>query len=739
MAVRVTSKAPRYGVPAKVSSALTILLLVSACKGGGGTTGLSFNYTSPYAPPPPVSGGVLTAPISAIFSAVQNQTALIDAAAANLLASDSRYLKQKANWYFTNSAGQQVSPTYSSYPLSNSGVAFAHAAGITGAGQTVGVIDTILNSGHQVFAGTTFMAVDNSSAASSGTDPDHGTMVSSIIAGDSPSFIGVAPDANLDFATFTDTNAMIAATNRAIANGYVAQNNSWGYNTEPVGTAALQNVFSGAQGQAYLTALDTYASQGVVVFAVDNTTTNQHATIMDALPYVRPSLEAGWIAVGNATPTFQGGTLTGVTMQSASCMEAARWCILADGAWDAAMGTNNTGYDFGVGSSFAAPQVSGALALLAQAFPTLTPHELRVRLLASANNRFFNADGTVQLAAGFNKRYSFKYGVGFLDVRAALLPIGPTSMSTGNGVQVNASQPVIVAGSAMGDAVSRSLKGVDVAVTDVLDTPFGMHGDALATTVGPQPIGISQLYKSLASDLTASRTGASGAIDASFDAFSGQTYAMRDVNGDFGVSLLVPATADDAFGVSVKRALTDGPTKLELGLKLAHDNGSVMGFGRNDYGTGANLASLELGLSQDLGNGGFLKLSGELGVADLGSQVALKNVSSASFNSVKLDIGSRDVFETGDRLSFGASLPMAVTSGSAELSAPVIMAAGRSLSQPIGVDLSPSSRQVDLSINYQREITDGLEMVAELLHSENYGNRPGESQDAAVLALKFSF
>jgi hypothetical protein len=46
---------------------------------------------------------------------------------------------------------------------------------------------------------------------------------------------------------------------------------------------------------------------------------------------------------------------------------------------------------------------------------------------------------------------------------------------------------------------------------------------------------------------------------------------------------------------------------------------------------------------------------------------------------------------------------------------------------------------VDLSINYQREITDGLEMVAELLHSENYGNRPGESQDAAVLALKFSF
>jgi hypothetical protein len=102
MAVRVTSKAPRYGVPAKVSSALTILLLVSACKGGGGTTGLSFNYTSPYAPPPPVSGGVLTAPISAIFSAVQNQTALIDAAAANLLASDSRYLKQKANWYFTN-------------------------------------------------------------------------------------------------------------------------------------------------------------------------------------------------------------------------------------------------------------------------------------------------------------------------------------------------------------------------------------------------------------------------------------------------------------------------------------------------------------------------------------------------------------------------------------------------------------------------------------------------------------
>ena len=739
MVVRVTSRSCRSRLPAKVCSALTIVVLVSACKGGSGPS-FSFNYTSPYAPPAPVSGGVLTAPINALFAAVNSQTAVIDAAAAHLIATDSRYLRQKTNWYFTNSAGQQVGPTYSSYPLANSGVAFAHAAGITGAGQTVGVVDTILNSGHETFSGTSFMAVDNSNAASlPGTDPDHGTMVSSIIAGESPTFIGVAPDANLDFATFTDINAMINATYRAINNGYVAQNNSWGYDTQPVSTGSLQNVFSGASGQAYLSALDSYASQGVVVFAVSNQTNAQHATIMDALPYVRPSLEAGWIAVGNATPKFQGGSLTGVTMQSASCMEAARWCILADGAWDAASGTSSTSYDFGVGSSFAAPQVSGALALLAQAFPTLTPHELRVRLLASANNSFFNADGTVQLATGFNKRYSFRYGVGFLDVRAALLPIGPTSMSTGNGVQVNASQPVIIAGSAMGDAVSRSLKGVDVAVTDVLDTSFAMHGDALATSVGPQALGISHLYRSLASDMTGDRLGANGAIDAPFEAFSGQTYAMRDVNGDFGISLLVPATADDAFGVSVKRALTDGPTRLELGLKVAHDDGSVMGFGKNDYGSGANLASLELGLTQDIGNGGFVNLSGELGLADLGSQVALNNVSSASFNSIKLDIGSRDVFESGDRLSFGASMPMAVTSGSAELSAPVIMAAGRSLSQPIGVDLSPSSRQVDLSINYQREITDGMEMVAELLHSENYGNRSGETQDAAVLALKFSF
>ncbi|MFZ1660604.1 MAG: S8 family peptidase [Paracoccaceae bacterium] len=738
MSVTVISEKRRNRLPAKVSSALTMVLLVSACKGGSGT-GLSFNYTSPYAPPPPVSGGVLTAPINALFAAVNSQTSVIDAAAAQLLATDNRYLRQKANWYFTNGAGQQVGPTYSSYPLANSGVAFAHAAGITGAGQTVGVVDTILNSGHQVFNGTTFMAVDNSSAASSGTDPDHGTMVSSIIAGDSPTFIGVAPDANLDFATFTDINAMINATYRAINNGYVAQNNSWGYDTQPIGNASFQNVFSGPSGQAYLSALDTYASQGVVVFAVSNQTNAQHATIMDALPYIRPSLEEGWIAVGNATPKFQGGNLTGVIMQSSSCLEAARWCILADGAWDAASGTSSTSYDFGVGSSFATPQVSGALALLGQAFPTLTPHELRVRLLASANNSFFNADGTVELATGFDKRYSFRYGVGFLDVRAALLPIGPTSMSTGNGVQVNANQPVIIAGSAMGDAVSRSLKGIDVAVTDVLDTPFSMHGDALATSVGPQALGISHLYKSLASDMTSDRLGHNGAIDAPFDSFAGQTFAMRDVNGDFGVSLLVPARADDAFGVSVKRALTDGPTRLELGLKLAHDDGSVMGFGKNDYGSGANLASLELGLTQDLGNGGFLNLSGELGLADLGSQVALSNVSSARFNSIKLDIGSRDVFASGDRLSFGASMPMAVTNGSARLSAPVIMAAGRSLSQPIGVDLAPSSRQVDLSINYQREIADGLEMVAELLHSENYGNRAGETQDAAVLALKFSF
>lgn len=729
----------------RTSKAVQILLVtlsLTACKSGESGNNTTFNYSSPYAPPAPVLNTVLTAASSFVPAGM---VATFDAAANSLLTTDIRYTNQAFNnWSITLDDGTQVFGLNSN-PLKHSGIAFAHAAGLTGAGETVVLADTHINENHEVFVPGQVTVTSNTMLVSDKGENDHGTTVAAIIGGQSGSFIGTAPGANIIFGAYTTDQTLTAATNAAISSSAVAMNNSWGYDSLFVNTTNFQNVFSGTSGQNYLTALRNYANQGVVVFAVSNNTTHTHSTIMDALPYVDPSLEAGWLAVANGVPSFSGGGISSVQLLSSGCYESARWCLVADGTWaQGALATNagnvasNTDYGWGTGSSFAAPQVSGALALLAEAFPGLSPHELRVRLMASANNKFFTPDATVELANGFHKGYSYVYGLGFLDVRAALLPIGPTAMSLASGGSVNTDQPIIQSGSAMGDAVATSLSRIDVAVTDSLNAGFNMKGEALAGSSAPTPLSTKLMSKALTSDLASLRTGTMGAISDPFASFNAPTLAVSDPNGDFAATVLLSTPGNDSFGLSVKRALIDGPTKLELGVKVARDSGSVIGFGGSDGEAASNLAALQLGLTQDLGAGGFLSLSGEMGLANLGSQAALSNVSSAAFDSVRLDIGQHGIFADNDRLALGISMPMAVTSGSAELIVPVAHATGISY-DPVQLDLAPADRQFDLALSYQREIAPGLEMTMQLVHAENYGNRAGMTDTAGVWALRYAF
>jgi hypothetical protein len=248
------------------------------------------------------------------------------------------------------------------------------------------------------------------------------------------------------------------------------------------------------------------------------------------------------------------------------------------------------------------------------------------------------------------------------------------------------------------------------------------------------------MAKSLTADLTDRRTNLYATDSNPFSGFGGQSYAVHDQDGLLKAAVLMPAAGDNSYGLNLTKALTgEGPTRVELGVKIAHDQGSIMGFGGTDGQSGANLLSLQLGLSADLGEGSFVTLSGELGLASLGEQAALSKVSTAGFNSLSVGFGSREVFAAGDKLAFGVSMPIAVTSGSADLVLPVNGRSSREAFSPVNIDLSPSDRQVDLSISYQRPLAPGLELAVELVHAENYGNRAGQQDTAGVLALKFAF
>ncbi len=707
---------------------ISCIALLAGCGGGGedGTSPVS-PYLSQFAAPGPVNIAVL----NAFFAGANGANVVTDTAA--LLAS-SAYLNTPATIAWLR-ANFDPNITGQVYAMRSSGAAFAHAAGVTGDGELIAISDERMSPGHAVFAGKSVVIDSNSTGGN-----EHGTSVASVALGNSANFVGTAPDADLLFGTYDTDDDLASLGQEALARGAVAWNNSWGYvdaneNTITISQTAFNSTFSGTSGQAYLASLDAYAAQGVVIFAMSNDESEVNAGIMDALPFLRPSLEAGWIAAVNGVPTFTNGNVSSVNLLSSSCLQAARWCMIADGSWNAATGSGST-FAFTTGSSFAAPQISGALALLAEAFPLLDPHDLRVRLLASAEDGFFTPDDTVELATGFFKGYSITYGHGFLDIEAALKPIGGTTMTLSEGGTISTNEPVLLTGTAFGDAIEMSLNDTDVMVKDALSAGFVMPAEALTAGAQPGSRAAALLSRSLASNLAVERTTEAAALSDPFAAFGGNTVNLYAPDGLSKASVLVPQAGAGSAGVTFTRALTDGATRIEMGLKVARDDGQMMSL---DGNSGATMASVTLGLTQDLGGSAFLALSGEMGITDLGGSTALSNASSARFDSVEMKIGRSDVFAKGDRLTLGVGMPVAVASGTTQVDLPVYREGAAMAFEPVNINLAPEDRQMDMTVSYQTALADGLEMKLSLAHSDNFGNRAGVTDTGGALAFTFRF
>jgi hypothetical protein len=722
-----TPRPARHGA-APLAGSLRALLLgstllsLAACGGSGEEDGGGSDY-SVNVPAAPDSGGS-----GILGSYFVSSFAPYEALAADLRAS-ALYAIQQVSWSFQNAPAT----VRNSFAPASARVEYAHAAGLTGKGQVVAIVDAGFRASHEAFA-------DNVISKPNGLPVDsHGTAVASVVAGFSPTMVGIAPNASLALGSYDSIATLAAATSTARNLGAVAQNNSWGFvdnsgATLTVSDTNFATIFG--TGNAYSAALTNYAAEGVVVFALSNDATDTSAGLMEALPALLPGLEAGWLAVGNAVPDFDADGINAAELVSSACLEAAAWCLLADGTWTAASAVSDTSYDFGVGSSFAAPQVSGALALLAEAFPALSAHDLRLRLLASADNGFFTPTDWLEIENGLKHGYDATYGHGFLDIRAALLPIGTPKVTLADGAVTVLSTPPIVSGTAFGDAVTRSLSAVDVSVTDSLNAEFRAPGAVLAATAGLPDLGTGRLARAFSAGLAERRVASTAPLSDRFDGFAGRTAGARLPDGSLSAAVLLPQ-GGDGYGISLSTALQEGSTRLDLGLKLARDGGTLLGLGEDAGGN--DLFAVELALSQELAGNGFLALTGEIGIADLSGADILGGVSAAGFNSFGVEIGRHDLATRGDRLAFGAALPMAVTSGRAETLLPVARGIGATSYEPFAIDLAPEARQVDLSISYQRPLGERAELLVELVHAENLGNRAGAQDTAAVLAFGWSF
>ena len=164
------------------------------------------------------------------------------------------------------------------------------------------------------------------------------------------------------------------------------------------------------------------------------------------------------------------------------------------------------GYEASSGTSFAAPMVSGALALMKSYFMLgtdcgaggecgLGSHELTERILATADRRGIYADASI-------------YGSGLLDLKNALSPQGELRLLLGRSVKDSSSyllsQSGLRPGAALGDSALRALSGVRLAAFDEMNAPFPVFGDAVlfaddsaerAGGVGREGLGVGEALR----------------------------------------------------------------------------------------------------------------------------------------------------------------------------------------------------------------------------------------------------
>ncbi len=280
----------------------------------------------------------------------------------------------------------------------------AHGQGFTGAGVIIGVVDTGIMRNHPALAGRVLdelIFVDPSTNNTSIDDVvGHGTWVSEIAAGTAfGNFAGgIAPGADLVSAriisdtepkddgsgqgnpvTAADATFFAQTLNPALINaGVQVMNNSWGGIYWDTTNASINQAFGAAYDPIVL------SHGGLVVFAAGNDSQANPSDIA-ALPSVAPELEKGWLAVV-AVDSNHPSQLASYSNQ---CGEAMNYCLAAPGDVIVS-GKDDTAssqsYLIVRGTSLAAPQVSGAAALVWQAFPYFTNDLVRQTLLGTADD-----------------------------------------------------------------------------------------------------------------------------------------------------------------------------------------------------------------------------------------------------------------------------------------------------------------------------------------------------------------
>ena len=702
------------------------------------------------------------------------------------------------------------SATSAQNPLEVINIHKAYGYGLTGSGETIAIIDAGFNVSHNELNAKTITQYGTQTAATGvNATADHGLIVSSVAAGedDGTGMQGVAPSASLHLASYNQINGntyypthWANATDNA--SSAVVQNNSWGINYQidtlqsDISSNSWTNAYGIAQkfhssgytaneasANAYITALNNFQDHGVIVYALSNTTSYTDADFQAALPVLFSNLEEAWITAVNVEITGSSGNET-YTRKSAPCGSTAKYCLGADGyqivgaAYD---DSNTSSYWAGVsGTSFVAPQISGAIAVLAEAFPNHTPAELTDRLLASADNTFFSHDAAITFGNGVDHGYDDEFGHGILDIYAALNPITSSSYTriyTGKSTEVGEEYQIgdskLLASNSFGDSLQRGLIGEVGYTYDDLGGGFkydmSYHVD-LAPRKQPL-INLSSELASLSSPLINEKhpylsQNIDTLITVGTSSLPVQSFFNSNINSSINLSDYQNSylgSGEGGIGVGVSYQLPNSRLLLGATVPVKEHTGQTIGSRKTivsslEYGDpSVQSVTLMAGLSEDkdtlLGSTGanafslsgakatttFTALKAQKHLLDnfsLTGMATLANTNmtspSNSFVDSASDVKSSSValianmknLTDDDQLSLFVNQPNRVDDGSMAIKIASLADSNRNISQNIKhIDLESSSRQLNYGLSYRKDLNENLAFSVKHIITNNLNHR----------------
>ena len=369
------------------------------------------------------------------------------------------------------------------------GAIVAWDAGDTGARQTIAIVDTGIDTDSPEFAARILAASRDVTGAgrSIEAEDDHGTNVALVAAAarNGIGVMGVAFDASLlvlradQAGSCTNNGPSTTEASCTFLDSSIAR----GVDAAVTAGARVINLSLGGSdgiGASLREAVVRASAAGVVVVVAagnggdgskPGTDPNQPTAFA---AQIRDAGASNVIIVGSVD---EGDQISAFSQRAGN--EAA-WYLAARGERVCCVYENGqvfVGQDAGgpynllfSGTSFAAPQVAGAVALLAQAFPNLTGEQIVRLLLDSARDAGVTGTDPV-------------YGAGVLDIAAAIAPRGTLTLAGGT-TSVAAGMDTATGSAAMGDALAASGPVEGVALDSYaraynVDLAGGLRGAAL--------------------------------------------------------------------------------------------------------------------------------------------------------------------------------------------------------------------------------------------------------------------